>query len=306
MSINPLNWKVEKRPLFDERGKELPIFGTFRSDNNHFLGAVTGRYSIIQNDELFKLGEALSAECKDVQLVSSGEMLGGQRVYVKYKIPSLQIDVRKKGDIVSAELMISTKHDGTGSLLPVLQTKRLICTNGATVPAGAISQSIRHNISAEEKIDEVKRLLSNVHNEFKTFGKVSDQLAQIELSQPEIGAIVQKVYYKDELNNIMTNSQKQNQARMILSLFDNNDDNKIPEIKNTAWALFNAFTRFVDHNMNFRIGANETEEQSRIRGVLFGTGEALKMKAFFEIVNFLHDTHSIDIPDSYLIGAKSE
>ena len=51
---SPLNWDVEKKPLFDENNKKLPIFGTFRKDNNSFLGAVTNQYNVIQNDNIFK------------------------------------------------------------------------------------------------------------------------------------------------------------------------------------------------------------------------------------------------------------
>ena len=305
MSINPLSWKIEKRPLFDKEGNELPIFGTFRSDNNNFLGAVTGRYNIIQNEELFKLGDSLTKEDRAIKLISSGEINGGQQVFVKFSLPSV-IDILKKGDIVNTELMISTKHDGTGSLIPRVMIKRLICLNGATVPINTVVSSIRHSISADEKLEEMRELLSNVSDEIKVFGNVSNQLAKVALPKEEVGEIIQAVYYKDELNNLLTSAQKQNQARNVLSIYDNNDNNKIPEIKDTAWALYNAFTRFVDHSMNFRIGGNENDEQAKLRGILFGAGESLKMKAFFDIVRIVKKNHSIEVPEYYLTGAKSE
>jgi len=305
MSINALNWKIEKRPLFDKGGNELPVFGTFRSDNNNFLGTVTGRYTIIQNEELFKLGESLAAEDRSVKLISSGEINGGQQVFVKFSLPH-EIDILKKGDLVRTELMISTKHDGTGSLIPRVMSRRLICLNGATVPVNTIVSSIRHSLSADEKLIEMGQLLSNVSEEIKTFGNVSNQLARVVLPKEEVGEIIQSVYYKDESNNLVTSVQKQNQARNVLSIYDNNDDNKIPEIKNTAWALYNSFTRFVDHNMSFRIGGSENDEQAKIRGILFGAGESLKMRVFYEIIRIIKKNHSIEVPEHYLTGTKSE
>src|SRR3982751_3377336 len=56
-----LNFGVEKQQLCDQTGIFVPVWGTFRTDTNAFLGSVGERYEIIHHSMGFDMIDALVA-----------------------------------------------------------------------------------------------------------------------------------------------------------------------------------------------------------------------------------------------------
>lgn len=296
-----LNWQVEKRPLFDEKGKKLRIEGTFRSDNNYFLGAVTPGYTVVQNEELFRFPEELVKAGEKIEFSGAGSYQGGEGVFVKYKLPH-KIDVKHVGDIIETELVVQTKHNGKGSVINRVNSKRLVCTNGLMTSDKGFLTYVRHSSSAKARLAIARNTIVHIGQEVKKFGELANALVDVKLSQKDIQDVVEKFYYKDDTSNIYTSSIKQNQARAILSIFEANDNDRFKRIRGTAWNLLNAFTNFADHRMNYRTSREETEAQAVERGKLFGAGQVLKFRALQIIATVLHKNHSINFPQEYIIG----
>lgn len=294
------NWKVEKRPLFDEKGNKLRIEGTFRSDNDFFLGAVTKNYHIVDNEELFKFPQEIVKAGEKVEFSGAHSLNGGETVMVRYKLPHI-IDVKKVGDIVETELIISTSHNGKGSVLSAVNTNRLVCTNGMKTSEKSFSSSVRHSSSADERLTIARNTVKHIGTQVKQFSELANTFADTKLNTDDIRQIVEKVYYKDDTSNIYTSAVKQNQARTILGIFETNDDNTFKSQRGTAWNLLNAFTNFTDHRMNYRTNELNNEDQAKIRGKFFGVGNALKFVAIKAIATVIHKNHSINFPAEYLL-----
>lgn len=292
-----LNWKVEKRPLFDERGNELRISGTFRSDNDFFLGAVTPNYTVVDNVELFRYPEKLIEAGENIKFAGAGTLNGGEGVFVRYKLPHV-IDVKKEGDIIETELIVSTKHNGKGSVVNAVNSKRLVCTNGMTTSDKRLISNVRHSHSASDRLADARRAVVFIGEQVRNFEKLVDAFARVQLTMKDIGEIVTAFYYKDDNSNLLTSSIKQNQARMILSIFEVNDDNAFKSQRGTAWNLLNAFTNFADHRLNYRAGHDETDEQAAMRGKLFGAGQALKFRALQSIAQVVAKKYGVNIPEN--------
>jgi phage/plasmid-like protein (TIGR03299 family) len=294
-----LNWKVDKRPLFDEHGEKLPVFGTFRSDNNFFLGAVSDRYSIIQNEEIFSVPKFVEESGMKLEFRKAGETDGGRGVYCKYKLP-FNIDVKKKGDIVEANLITHAKHDGTGGLYYFVELMRLVCTNGMKAPHSEKVLSIRHTASAQSKLLEAKEISRELIQSVEDFRTVSNILADIKLSQDELRAVVEDFYFEDDTNNIYTNTRKQNQARDILAIFGANDNDAFKSEAGTAWNLLNAFTNYNDHRVSYRTLDNEDAQTARLRATMFGSASRAKQCALESIVRIVVKNHKVSLPKSYI------
>lgn len=293
-----LAWQVEKKPLFDEKGRKLPVFGTFRSDTNAYLGTVTESYQEVQNIELLKMPEILQASGVEVSFKRAGEMNGGERVFVEYNLP-FKVDVRKIGDIVQGSIVSSTRHDGKGAVINHVNLNRLVCTNGMTMPTAYAIQYARHNSGVGFAIEEMKNTLIKAADDVKSFGTLANSLAATILSTEEIRAIVEKVFHKSDTDNIYVNTHKQEKARTILSIFSANDNDVFKKQRGTAWNLLNAFTNYADHRANYRGSNGENEEQARARGSLFGAGHAMKWHALAVIANVAGKTHALDIPEQF-------
>ena len=301
MIASGLNWRVEKRPIYDGAGKKLRVEGTFRSDNDHFLGAVTPGYRIVDNEELFRYPEELVKAGENVEFAGAGALLGGEGVYVKYKLPHV-IDVKKVGDIMETELVISTKHNGKGSVIAAVNSKLLICTNGMMTSDRSFVNYVRHSASASARLTDAREAVGYIGVQVKQFGQLCNCLADVKLNTEDISEIVNRFYYKDEKSNIQTSAQKQNQARAILLTYEDNDGNTFKSQRGTAWNMLNAFTNFADHQRTYRIGREENEVEASDRGKLFGAGQAMKFQALQIIATVIHKNHSINLPESYLLN----
>jgi phage/plasmid-like protein (TIGR03299 family) len=293
-----LAWKVEKKPLFDEKGNQLPVYGTFRSDTNVYFGTVSEQYNEVQNIELLKMPELLEQAGTKVEFVRAGEMNGGERVFAEYKLP-FSVDIKKIGDIVQASIVSSTRHNGKGSVMNNVYLNRLVCTNGMTLKTGYALQYARHNKSVSSNIEEMKTTLINAAEDVKSFGELANNLASILLSTEDIRAIVEKIFHDSDTNNIYVNSHKQEKARGILAIFEANDNNTFKKQKGTAWNLLNAFTNYTDHRANYRTSNGETTEQAKIRGAMFGAGHAFKWHALSCIAEIAGKNHGLIIPESF-------
>ena len=295
-----LNWRVEKRPIFDANGNKLRVEGTFRSDTDYFLGAVTPGYKVVDNAELFRYPEELIKNGEAVEFSGAGTMHGGEGVYVKYKLPHV-IDVKKKGDIIETELIISTKHNGKGSVIAAVNSKRLVCTNGMMTSDRKFVNYVRHSSSASARLGDARQAVGYIGQQVKQFGQLCNALADVKLSMKDVNQIITRFYYKDEKSNIQTSAQKQNQARSILLTYEGNDGDTFKSQRGTAWNMLNAFTNFADHKQAYRTGREETDKESAERGKLFGAGQVLKFKALQTIATIIHKNHSINLPSEYLL-----
>ena len=301
MIASGLNWKVEKRPIFDASGKQLRLEGTFRSDNDYFLGAVTPGYRVVDNEELFRYPEELVASGEKVQFAGAGTLYGGEGVYVKYKLPHV-IDVKKVGDIVETELVISTKHNGKGSVINAVNSKRLVCTNGMMTSDRRFSHYVRHSASVNDRLADARQAVGFIGQQVKQFGELANALVDVKLNMTDINQIVTRFYYKDEKSNIQTSAQKQNQARAILLKYEVNDGDVFKTHRGTAWNMLNAFTNFADHSQSYRTGRGENEREAAERGKLFGAGQALKFRALQVIATVIHKNHSVNLPKEYILN----
>lgn len=299
MIATGLNWTVEKQPIFDKRGKELSVLGTFRSDTDEYLGTVGSNYQIVQNDELFRMPEQLVKSGLDIKFAGAGEFDGGESVYVKYKLP-YTIDVAKIGDIVDTFLMIKTKHDGRGSVITKLYLERLVCTNGLTTKEGQMVSYVRHSASAQEKLEEIKKVILRSGQDVEVFGNLANTLAKVNLTMDDTRTMLEKVYYVDDTHNLYTNTQRQDKARAVLAIFEANDNDEFKKQRGTAWAFFNAFTNYTDHRTNYRISGNETSEQARVRNTVFGVGEVFKWTVLNIVCQIVSENHNVKIPEQFL------
>lgn len=281
-----LNFTVEKAPLFDSTQKQVAT-GTFRSDSGRFLGVVSDRYKIIQNDTLLSLPSALGTVIKINDADIKGETFdGGKMVSLRVKLP-FHIDVLKKGDVSDMFLRIFARHDGTGAVASQVEALRLVCTNGLKVSQASRVSSIRHTSGAAPMIEQVRKELKEIKNHVDVFQATADYLAKTQMNTDLVGAAIMDFYDDGIDNNIYTNEKKQTQARRVLDFFESNDRRAFPDFCGTAWALFNSFTRFATHDMTVRDTAEEGENAARAKSLYFGRGAEFAARAFASIKKVL-------------------
>jgi phage/plasmid-like protein (TIGR03299 family) len=144
-----LDYTVEKRPLFTVTGEEFtnssinsdiiipatPIkvphyFATVRNDNNAVLGVVGKDYQVVQNMDAFAFFDAIVGGGDGILYETAGALGKGERIFITAKLPGY-IRVGKD-DFIEQYLMLTTSHDGFGSITAAFTPVRVVCRNSAT------------------------------------------------------------------------------------------------------------------------------------------------------------------------------
>lgn len=162
----------------------INAFATYRTDNNTPLGVVTDRYTPIQNIDCFRIFDNAIGR-NTAQWFTAGCYSQGNKVFVSAKLGS---NVLVKGkDPIDLFLVFSTTHDGTQSLRIMITPIRLICFNKLSIARRQADTSItiRHTVSAKDKIDTAHEILQITKKRAVMFEEVMNKLANTPISDKE-------------------------------------------------------------------------------------------------------------------------
>ena len=91
MKLAEIDWKVESKPIFNEKGIEIPgYFSNVRSSDGSVLGVVGSRYKIVQNEEAFEFTDSL-VDTEEVVYETAGSLRNGKCVWLLARMPKVDI-----------------------------------------------------------------------------------------------------------------------------------------------------------------------------------------------------------------------
>ena len=125
-AIANADWDVLSTPIFDPAGQ--PINGyqaVTRGDNGKVLSVQKDSYTIVQNEQLIKLAEALHEDASMDAVVVLNE---GRKVAFTARIKGAEDEVIK-GDEVCQYLIGCTSHDGSIAFQTIFSPIRVVCQN---------------------------------------------------------------------------------------------------------------------------------------------------------------------------------
>lgn len=272
-----LDFTVEKRRLsfLTKKGiTDVDSFATVRTDTEQCLGVVGDRYHPVQNREAFSFFDVLVHEGEAIydRAISIDN---GARIALLAKLPN---DFFIGKDQVERRVLLYNSHDGSSGLRIKLLSLRLVCTNGMVAADTDIAINIRHTANADIKIGQAHKLLGMVNDRFGSIEKAFNRMALKKISNKELIDFCKKLIPDNK--DADSKARTENKRDEIISLHNNVGDAK--HHRNTLFGAYNAVTEYVDHHYT----GNDSD--SILRSNLFGTGNALKEKAFdiaFALVN---------------------
>lgn len=263
---NLANWNLRKAPIFalDEVTGEMQRiedrYGVIR-DGGDPLGVVGNSYSIMQNEQLTGLLDALVDESGSFY-ETAGAIDNGRKVFVSLKMPQ---NILIGGvDPVDTYLTAMTSHDGSSSTVIMVSPVRVVCQNTmALALRNAKSQfRVRHTSSADRVIlNEARAALDLSFGYLDEFQDLAERLINTTMTQSTFEQIVEAEFGapKDAPNATQTRSQ--NKIDEMVRLFA--DSNTHEEVRNTAWAGLNAFTEWFDHYSPVRGSEPEADVRAK-------------------------------------------
>lgn len=242
-----LDWEVEKRPVFDEKGIQIPrYFRTVRNSDNSTLGIVSGRYKIVQNHEAFSFTDNLLEG--DARYETAGSLNDGRRVWLLAKLPEKYI----LDDKFDTYICFTNTHDGTGSVKVCMTNTRVCCNNTLNLALETANRkwSTRHLGNISDKMLEAQRVLELANFYTSELSLEAEKLVEMKVDEATTEVIFDSIFPVN--SNEDTARKIQNIEYLKKAFFNCLKAPDISKFSGTAWAVINAASDFVCHSRPIR------------------------------------------------------
>lgn len=277
-----LNFEVVSKPLYINQGNEPTLVEGFkanvRNDNGAILGIVGNKYHIVQNRDAFGFLDGLTDN--GMVFESGGISSDNKRVWLLGKLEEYNL----LGDDITPYLMFSNSFDGSGSVSINVVMLRQVCANGMTyiIKNAKFNWSIRHTISANDKLAIVDNTLKKSHKYIDTFNERMDLLTQTPINNDIFNGFVEYVFPMPigkqvsdrQINNVETLRND------FISVY--NTTNNIAKYKNTAYGLYLGITDMASHYTPLR--ETKTFQERRFFELAKGHNFINRSQEYLELV----------------------
>jgi phage/plasmid-like protein (TIGR03299 family) len=271
-----LDYSVELQSLKTETDLRVPRRkAVVRTDTKAVLGVVSRGYSPIQNRTCFDFLDSVVAE-NGLRYHTAGALGKGERIWMLARLPS-HIRVKNSDDVTEKFLLLSNSHDGSSALRCFFTPIRVVCANTLTLAHlqhRGEGITIRHRGNLAAKARDALGLAQVFFDDLE--GRI-DRLASHSPTSAQL-QVYFKTLFPDPEERRATRAE--NVRTALTELFESGMGQDIPQIRHTAWAAFNAVSEYVDHVKPTRGRDDDDRTSKRLESSLFGTGAALKSRAF--------------------------
>lgn len=238
-------WDVESKPIYVD-GVEIPDFkANVRSSDNNVLGIVSDKYKIIQNAEAFSFADEMIKE--GLSLEKAGTFgYHGSKVWLLGKLPN---DFKIMGDPVDPYVVITTSHDGTGSLTVAFIPMRIACSNALNLALARSNRKlhITHSGNTASKIIVAQETLGQADKYFEALVEETEALQAKTIDTKALKLMVEKLLpmpkgedpTERQIQNVLTKREQ------FMERYTNAPD--IQHFGDTAYRFVNAASDFATH-----------------------------------------------------------
>jgi len=237
-----LDWKVIQTPPNYTTGgniREIPnTVVNYRSDNGDFLGIVSKRYKVIQNEEAFAFTDSLIGE--GVRYETAGSLRGGKRVWLLARMPDYSV----LGEAFTPFLLFSNEHSGGEAVRVCMTPVRVVCANtlNAALRGTARSWTFCHMGKIERKLAEARLTLQHAGTYMNELNRKADSLAVSKITEMEIHGFIKKMFPAEDTER--KNNRVKREIERFRSCYIEDD---VENFKGTKWGLLLAVSDYVTH-----------------------------------------------------------
>lgn len=272
-----LYWDIKQEDLISINGLSTPNTGTFRSDNDVWLGTVSKKYKPLQNSEL-TLTILTAAEVLNLEIVSGGFNYTGNRVYLNLKLEDKYIGDTKIRRFITA----INNHDGHGSVnfgsyyvIEEMDKNGQIQTTNF-FKLNSYNAKFRHSSNVKQKINiAVKNLFSSLQEDEEVMNNFA-LMQKIKIDDDLLKSVILKCY---GVNSSDPNAKVSTRSFNKLKQVDLIVANEINKNEKSAWGLFNGILKSTETLNPKNINAKDY--------YMAGKGAKINMKAYDIIMNFI-------------------
>ena len=272
-----LDWEVGLRRAFIEAPSgqlfEDPNHkGLARLDTGKVFQYFSDRYEPFQNRDTFSFLDPVKGSSV---YHSAGSLKEGAIIFLYTMYPEPL--VLPGGETIEMGILLTTTHDGSGSVHARFLDNRTRCCN--TLPGvlkmgrgQAHEFKAMHTKSLEAKIEEARRFMGLEDAHRKALELTVNSLANTHITAEEREVFLTHLFGQQETPDAV-GTRIRNQMDEVDRLFSQGIGNE----GWSRWDMLNGVTEFTTHHKNVRGG--ESEKANRLHANWFGTGRRLNDSA---------------------------
>lgn len=257
---------------------EPKYYQVIRSDTNDVLGIVEGRFTPLQNRDVFALADALVET--GARIVRVVEIEQGSRCFMTVEWDET---ISVKGDTVRRRAIIQNAHNGKYAAMIRLMPLRQLSHTGLIVPIPTVEFEfrIKHTVGSTDQLLDAQEVIAKADEYFNTFTRAAEYLARLPVDRIAAEEILWSV---PDFRGKRSSPNMAKKVGRIMSLFSGEQAGAETEaLKGTTWGLLNAVSEFADYDEESRVRVTKgtTAAVQRFKSAFGGTNQRLKM-GFFE------------------------
>lgn len=270
LQTNKLDFTVEMKPTYIKGATDdAPLINIgycpVRTDTHTPLsrGGLSEGFTPIQNRDAFRVLTQLSG-VKDIQLRNGGTWGGGAGVFAQVSLGDM--NVGNGGDKVGKYLSVVNTHDGSRALNILITPFRYFCMNQIAKSVNEAQKvtdrfmSVRHNASAEEKLEELIRTVRIADEVFQTTEETYNKMTTMKINEEYVKEVLNRLFPLNPDLGKRGQTIWNNNIEAVKDRFYSADGGRIE--RDTAWNLYNAVQGTFQHD------ARNTDTKNR--SVLMG------------------------------------
>lgn len=242
-------WDVTKEPLVTESGLVVPgRFGTVMTDpiskERRVLGDVGSRYTVFQNEEHVDFLNVLLDEA-GAHIETAGALGQGEKVFVSIRIPET---VKIAGtDEIDLYIGALNAHDASMPFTVVTTPIRWECQNMINYSLRRATNrfTVRHSgVGIKGQAAEARRILGLIYKYNEAFEQEAQRMIDATMVEAQFEELVQENFGAKESSSMAALARAEERVGQMVTLFSEAGTNA--NIRDTAWAGFNAITEYQD------------------------------------------------------------
>jgi len=256
LKTNNLDFTVEMKQTFIKGASEdasdiLIGYCPVRMDNFQPLskGGLSEGFIPIQNRDAFGILTQLSG-VKDIQMKNSGQWSGGAGVYAQVSLGDMKVG--NGDDRVGKYLSVVNSHDGSRALNILITPYRYFCMNQIAKSVNEAQKvqdrflSVRHNASAEEKLQELIRTVKIADEVFQQTEETYNKLANLKINEEYVKEALTQLFPLAPDLGKRGQTIWNNHVNAVKDRFYSADQGRTEVF--TAWNLYNAIQGTFQHD----------------------------------------------------------
>lgn len=284
-----MDWQIESadvRYVSGNAGSNLGSIHAFpeqkvlyRSDTKAPLSVVSSRYQVVQPRAILEFYRDL-VDAGGYQLETAGVLKSGKKLWALARTG--QSASLKGKDTVNGYLLLATACDGTLATTAQFTSVRVVCNNTLQIALGDSAGAVKVPHRSQFDAQAVKRQLGIAISSWDGF-----MVRMKALSDCKVNDTVAETFFRRVLTYPVGSGQpvpatNDSAIKAVQSLYAGKGMGAtLASASGTAWGLVNSITEFVDHHRRAR------SDDHRLDAAWFGTGSAIKQKAFEEAMKLV-------------------